>query len=542
MTFSIFVGPAGYAMNFVSSWAHNIINNLSVRKKIFVASNIGIFFILLLCIIFIGSLYKQRMLIDDIFNKRFHIYKQSSEIVRKINVIHANMYKGYVWALTGYQWPIVETLLTQQIALLDESSNLIKDILKSDVLTEKERNVFTSILKNHEEYKIRSIYAKDSALQGGDITTASVMLQMGDEQFLILYENLNELMKIQNDLSRESHENSIRSFANVLYFTSLFVACAVFISIFISITISRFLMDPVSRLVRILRKSSVDSVDFSLFDQIESKDEIGMFARYFKKYLTDIKTTTHELVATRDALWGEMKLAKKIQTTLLPKSPCLSGYEVSVHMTPAEEVGGDYYDIINAAGRDWIIIGDVSGHGVPAGLIMMMLQTSIKTVLSKSADIAPSKLIADINVVLTHNIKALGEDKYITLLVLAIHENGRLIYSGLHEDIMIYRAGSREVELIKTEGMWLGIRGEIGAMLQDASLHMEIGDTLLLYTDGVTDAVDGNGDRFSKKHLEDALRQLHDRSTEAIKDGILSALEHYQQQDDVTMIVIRRLE
>lgn len=529
-------------MNFVSSWAHNIINNLSVRKKIFVASNIGIFFILLLCIIFIGSLYKQRMLIDDIFNKRFHIYKQSSEIVRKINVIHANMYKGYVWALTGYQWPIVETLLTQQIALLDESSNLIKDILKSDVLTETERNVFTSILKNHEEYKIRSIYAKDSALQGGDITTASVMLQMGDEQFLILYENLNELMKIQNDLSRESHENSIRSFANVLYFTSLFVACAVFISIFISITISRFLMDPVSRLVRILRKSSVDSVDFSLFDQIESKDEIGMFARYFKKYLTDIKTTTHELVATRDALWGEMKLAKKIQTTLLPKSPCLSGYEVSVHMTPAEEVGGDYYDIINAAGRDWIIIGDVSGHGVPAGLIMMMLQTSIKTVLSKSADIAPSKLIADINVVLTHNIKALGEDKYITLLVLAIHENGRLIYSGLHEDIMIYRAGSREVELIKTEGMWLGIRGEIGAMLQDASLHMEIGDTLLLYTDGVTDAVDGNGDRFSKKHLEDALRQLHDRSTEAIKDGILSALEHYQQQDDVTMIVIRRLE
>jgi len=173
---------------------------------------------------------------------------------------------------------------------------------------------------------------------------------------------------------------------------------------------------------------------------------------------------------------------------------------------------------------------------------MMMLQTSIKTVLSKSADIAPSKLIADINVVLTHNIKALGEDKYITLLVLAIHENGRLIYSGLHEDIMIYRAGSREVELIKTEGMWLGIRGEIGAMLQDASLHMEIGDILLLYTDGVTDAVDGNGDRFSKKHLEDALRQLHDRSTEAIKDGILSALEHYQQQDDVTMIVIRRLE
>ena len=103
-------------------------------------------------------------------------------------------------------------------------------------------------------------------------------------------------------------------------------------------------------------------------------------------------------------------------------------------------------------------------------------------------------LCADINVVLTHNIKALGEDKYITLLVLA--------------------------------------------MLQDASLHMEIGDTLLLYTDGVTDAVDGNGDRFSKKHLEDALRQLYDRSTEAIKDGILSALEQIHTNIENGMVSI----
>ena len=365
---------------------------------------------------------------------------------------------------------------------------------------------------------------------------------MGDDQFQILYENLNELMKIQNDLSKESHENSIRSFANFLYLAILFVGCAIFISIFISLTISRFIMDPVNKLINILHKSSVDTVDFSMFDQIESKDEIGEFAQYFKKYLTDIKTTTHELVETRDALWGEMQLAKKIQTTLIPQSPLLSGYEVSVHMTPADEVGGDYYDIINAEGRDWIIIGDVSGHGVPAGLIMMMLQTSIKTVLARSPEISPSKMIADINVVLTNNIEALGEDKFITLLILAIHENGRFIYSGLHEDMMICRAGNREVDLIKTEGMWLGIREEISTMLHDSSLRMDVGDTLLLYTDGITEAVDNNRVRFSKTRLGNVFKQLSDRSTEEIKNGILSELEPYNKQDDVTMIVIRRLE
>lgn len=529
-------------MNTFPPWMTHFINHLSVRKKVFFAAYIGIFFILILCVILVIGLLQQRALIDDIFNKRFQIYRQSSEIVRKIDVIHANMYKGYVWALTGYDWKIVEKHLNQQIAMLDDSANLIKNILKSDVLTAKERNVFTSILKNHEEYKIRSIYARDSALQGDDITTASVMLQMGEDEFDILYANLNELMKIQNELSRESHDNSIRGFAHFLYLAFGFVACAVLLSIFISLTISRFIMDPVTKLIRILRKSSVDTIDFNLFDQIESKDEIGEFARYFKKYLTDIKTTTHELMETRDALWGEMKLAKKIQTALVPQSPRLSGYEVSVHMTPTDEVGGDYYDIINAAGRDWIVIGDVSGHGVPAGLIMMMLQTAIKTVLSRSPDIPPAKMIEDINVVLTHNIEALGEDKFITLVVLAVHENGRLIYSGLHEDIMICRVGSRELELIKTEGMWLGIRGQIGTMLRDSSLTLNVGDTMLLYTDGITDAADREGDRYSKRRLENVFKKLGGQSTEAIKNGILAELAPYDIRDDVTMIVIRRLD
>jgi len=529
-------------MNTVPSWTAHFINSLSVRKKVFVAAYIGIFFLLVLCILFIIGLVQQRALIDDIFNKRFRIYKQSSEIVRKIDVIHANMYKGYVWALTGYDWKIVEKLLNRQIELLDESAKLIKDILQSDVLTEKERNAFLSILKNHEEYKTRSIYAKDSALEGNDITTASVMLQMGEDEFEILYENLNKLMTIQNDLSRESHEHSIRSFANFLYLAVGFVFSALVLSIFISLTISRFIMEPVTKLIRILHQSSVTSVDFSLFDQIESKDEIGEFARYFKKYLTDIKNTNSELVETRDALWGEMKLAKKIQTALIPQAPRLSGYEVAVHMTPADEVGGDYYDVINAAGRDWIVIGDVSGHGVPAGLIMMMLQTSIKTVLSRSPDIAPSKMIEDINLVLTENIEALGEDKFITLVILSIHENGRLIYSGLHEDIMIYRAEDREVELIKTEGMWLGLRQEIGAMLQDSSLILHAGDVMLLYTDGITDAVSTQGDRFSKSGLKNVFKQLGNQSPDDIKDGILKELAPYQKQDDITLIAVKRLK
>jgi len=88
----------------------------------------------------------------------------------------------------------------------------------------------------------------------------------------------------------------------------------------------------------------------------------------------------------------EMEIASNIQSALLPRNPSIKGYEISTYMMPADEVGGDYYDIINVANRDWIIIGDVSGHGVPAGLIMMMVQTCIHNTLNIFPEISPSEL------------------------------------------------------------------------------------------------------------------------------------------------------
>jgi serine phosphatase RsbU (regulator of sigma subunit) len=251
---------------------------------------------------------------------------------------------------------------------------------------------------------------------------------------------------------------------------------------------------------------------------------------------------TIELEKARDALWGEMKLAKKIQTVLLPDHPCVSGYEVTVHMTPADEVGGDYYDIINIGGINWLAIGDVSGHGVPAGLVMMMLQTSVRTVLHKNPNTAPSKLLSDINKVLTDNIKTLGEDKYITISVFASFPDGRFVYSGLHEDIMIYRERTKKVELVKTRGMWLGIRDEIQSFMGDDELVLERGDILLLYTDGITEAFDGERNIYSKNRLKSLFEKSEGKSTEEIKSSIISDLEAYDRRDDITMVILKRLE
>src|SRR6185295_16149590 len=131
-------------------------------------------------------------------------------------------------------------------------------------------------------------------------------------------------------------------------------------------------------------------------------------------------------------LWGEMKLARKIQEALVPTRPELSSCEIAVTMRPTDDVGGDYYDVLRVGGREWILIGDVSGHGVPAGLIMMMCHIAVRIVLQGELGIAPDRLLARVNVVLIENIRQLGEDKYMTITAFRRDPDGRVTYADAH--------------------------------------------------------------------------------------------------------------
>ncbi len=263
----------------------------------------------------------------------------------------------------------------------------------------------------------------------------------------------------------------------------------------------------------------------------------------------EMSAMNHALIQARDEIWGEMELAKKIQTVLLPENPRVSGYEISTYMKPAQEVGGDYYDIINIKGCDWLVIGDVSGHGVPAGLIMMMVQTSIHSVLVVQPDTSPSELLVQVNRIISENIKKLGEEKYMTITVMACIQDGRFYYSGLHQDLMIYRARGGTVEIFETDGMWLGIYNNIQGMVGDSTLTLDVGDTLLLFTDGITEAQradspagpsESETDMFGQDRLRDILARLGNGTTEEIKAGILKELSSYVCYDDVTMMILKR--
>ena len=250
-----------------------------------------------------------------------------------------------------------------------------------------------------------------------------------------------------------------------------------------------------------------------------------------------------ELRKARDSIWSEMELAKRIQTALLPDEEKISGFEVAAQMVPAKEVGGDYYDIIETGNGDkWVTIGDVSGHGVDSGLIMMMAQTSMLSMVNNTNDPKPSEVLSSINTVIRENLSRLGSDHYVTMM--AIKFNGSLMtLAGKHQDIIIYRAAANKTETITTNGTWLGIANKISHFQKDRDVVINDGDIILLFTDGITEATNKKGRMFGQLRLEQTLDQYADLPINKILDKIIREVNNFQeeQSDDMTLLIIKKL-
>jgi len=248
------------------------------------------------------------------------------------------------------------------------------------------------------------------------------------------------------------------------------------------------------------------------------------------------------LQTARDALWGDMEVAKRIQTSLLPRVRHVPGYRVAATMLPAEEVGGDYFDVISAGDETWVSIGDVSGHGVESGLIMMMTQTSLSTAVCTERSPQPSRVLEQVNGVLTENIARLGTDRYMTCSALALRDE-KVIFAGKHQDILVYRQAEGRVEIVPTTGTWLGVLDDLRGRLYDRTLHLDDGDVVLLFTDGVTEAMNASGQMYGFKQLERALNHYGRLEVDAIVRNISREVQDHmhRQDDDLTLIAFKRV-
>lgn len=239
----------------------------------------------------------------------------------------------------------------------------------------------------------------------------------------------------------------------------------------------------------------------------------------------------------------EMELAQQIQTAILPKNYDNPHFEIAGLMQPAEEVGGDYFDYMrDPQGREWFFVGDVTGHGVTPGLIMMMAQSMTNSLVHQPG-MDPKQLIIALNQTLYDNIRnRLQANEYMTFVALCHEGGGRFTYAGRHESLLIYRAASGLVEEIQTEGIWLGIKPEIEKMTKTGTVMLQPGDLMLLYTDGVVELRNAAREQYQVQRLEEVMRAQAGESCDTLLQKILkSAMEYMEsQEDDITLVAVRR--
>jgi predicted ATPase/serine phosphatase RsbU (regulator of sigma subunit) len=241
-------------------------------------------------------------------------------------------------------------------------------------------------------------------------------------------------------------------------------------------------------------------------------------------------------------LWSEMDVAKKIQTVLLPPNLQREGLQIAALMQPADSVGGDYYDIIESGDRTWVIVGDASGHGVPAGLVMMMIQTAIRTLVTTAApgsDLSPATVLTRANHAVASNLQKMAKGQYMTVTALEF-DGGRVRFAGLHQDLLVYRAASKTVERIETHGVWIGVLDALDGLLEDEVLELQPGDTLLLFSDGVTE-LRLDGEMLGTERLAHRFKELALRFDQpnAIVQGLIGTLVKETPNDDVTLLAVR---
>lgn len=270
--------------------------------------------------------------------------------------------------------------------------------------------------------------------------------------------------------------------------------------------------------------------------------ELGQLVSTFNTMVEEVSRARDELQRT-EALRREVEIAHQIQTAILPVSPAVPGFEVAARMKPADDVGGDLYDILAFSDTFWVLVGDVSGHGINSGLVMMMAQAAAYSAIAEDPHATPGDVINAVNRVVHENVRRrMRRDDYLTLMAARHMGDGRFVAAGAHQPVFISRGGGK-VDLIEPEGPWVGLTPNVQPPpMPEYEFTLAPGDLVFFVTDGLLEAKDGGTELFG----EDRLRALLARSevpsaSQALAD-VFSAVETFshEQADDMTGVVLRR--
>ena len=249
-------------------------------------------------------------------------------------------------------------------------------------------------------------------------------------------------------------------------------------------------------------------------------------------------------IRMRERIEQELKIARVIQQTLLPKTlPRFPGYEVAAYYQPAREVGGDFYDFLELEdGRLGLVIGDVTDKGIPAALVMATTRTMMRAAAQRL--FSPGEVLRSANEALVTDIPP---NMFITCLYAILEpESGHIVYANAGHDLPYHRRASRSegAEELRARGMPLGLMS--GMDYEEKEIVLGKGESVLFYSDGLVEAHDPKREMFSFPRLQ-GLVGTHRSGGSSLFSFLLSELnrftgEEWEQEDDITLVTLERSE
>lgn len=270
-------------------------------------------------------------------------------------------------------------------------------------------------------------------------------------------------------------------------------------------------------------------------------DEIGTIAHFFNEVTKNMEKISGQLKEGK-RMMGELEVAAQIQKDILPvEAPHIPGLDIIAKTRPAAELGGDNFDFITEKDNTYIYVGDVTGHGVPAALVMTIVHTLIHTFVEfydNALDV-----VIQTNRRLKTRIKS---TMFMTMLMLRWnHVTQKMSYVGAgHEHLLVYRAAKGQCEVRMTGGIALGMIADNSKIVKEIDLPLDKDDVVILYTDGIVEARNMVGEMFTLDRLKTAVELYAPQyGAEGIVYHVARDFSRYVQEhiqeDDVTLIAIR---
>lgn len=510
---------------------------MKLRAKMLVGFSILILILIGIEIYNLVFLQNTNAVINEIVGKKFETDKLVQEANLIVMKIHSDIWDAMLYGIEVRDIKKSEMQIDMKKVYADIRDMKEKMPERNDTFEQLEvifRNyvIFGSTIlefKDIEEFKQNNdVVAKFKENKNYLISTFEDVSQFSSNEFA------NSLTNLQKTFS----------FANILMIILTFIA--VLAGIITAIVISSTLTRPIYSLVDVMKE--VEKDNYEVEAKIITKDEIGKLANTFNTMTRQIKISRNNL-KDQERLKKEMEIAERIQTSLCPPVPQHNELEIAASMTPAEEVGGDYYDIIFDNSKNlWMAIGDVSGHGVTPGLVMMMAETAFNAYINeKGATNTPKDAIVAVNQILTENIRnRLKEKHFMTMNFLKYTGAGQFTHAGSHVDIIVYRSKTKTCDVYPTEGVYLGIVSDISSHTVNKNFELGLNDVLVIYTDGIIESrqKDNIDNLFGMNALKTIIAANGIQSPEHIMTTVKEKAMDWcgnKPDDDMSIVVVKRI-